>query len=131
MKSSHVYEGLKSLVAWRNHYAHGHNPGRSARSLHKNHAVPFKAKEIGTLEDELEDLRKAAEYYRTVTAWICNSGTREITKVDWFLEEASQFVQLFGCFSVTKGKFAPNSEGLCLLFFDLDVDLKKLADLRK
>jgi hypothetical protein len=130
-KSTHVFEGLKRLVAWRNQYAHGHNPGRSARSLHKNHAVPLKPEEFSTLEEKLDSLRKSAASYRDVTAWLYNNGLHVMTKFSLYHQEASRAFDLIACFSVTEGLLSPDSDGLRFFFFDLRVDEEKLASLIK
>ncbi|QNI31210.1 hypothetical protein H7849_19245 [Alloacidobacterium dinghuense] len=129
IKSSHVYGSLKYLVGWRNLYAHGHNPGRSARSLHKNHAVFPDPEEISTLEDELSSLRKAAGCYRNVTAWLKETGTSMMTKISSFDNEAARIIEMIEGFSVTRKWLSPDSRGVRFQFFELHVDLEKLSRL--
>jgi|SRR5579859_2274329 len=131
MKSSHVYEGLKSLIGWRNHYAHGHNPGRSTDSLRRNHAVFPEAGEISTLEDDLKELKKAAGHYRQIMAWLHKTGIHEISRVSHLQGHASRLVELLGCFSVTRGWLRPDSEGSRYQFFGVHVNQEKLTSLQK
>jgi hypothetical protein len=125
VKSSHVHEGLKQLISWRNQFAHGHNPGRSMRSLHKNHAVFPKIEEFTTLADEISSVRKAAIACRELTMWL-KKYSRNSISADSDNHSLSLFIEKLACFSITKAFFPPDPEGSQYAYESLSIDFEKL-----
>lgn len=130
IKSSHVYEGLRNIMAWRNQYAHGHNPGHSTGSLRKNHAVLPTAEMIARREDGWDGLKRTARHYCDITTWLPKSARHSINKFDITYREAPLFVEFFECFRFTREWFPPDSEGIQRGFEDLHVDTERLEQVR-
>lgn len=127
IRSSHVYEGLKGLIAWRNQYAHGHNPGRSAKSIHQNHTIFPDPKDFQTLADELASLKKAAMSYCNLIEWLQKNCSHPINELGPDHRDVSRFIEMLGCFSAYDEYFPPDLEGICFKYQRLSVDLKRLA----
>ncbi len=129
MRSSHLYEGLKTLFDFRNRFAHGHNPGVSAKSLRKNHAIPQQTEQLHTIPEEVKSLYKTSLSYKNLVAWLRQRGRHPFVNLDRWEREADRVTEMVKCVKTRQHWSPPDADGHKHEYYRLYVDEMKLTRL--
>ena len=122
VKSSHLYELLKKLMAWRNRFAHCHNPDTPGTSLSRNHA-DFFHDEIQTFEDYLADFPDHLSAFAELSSWLIEKSGHYLVRFSNKAEcsSAHHFLKEFKCFRFSRPRIGH--------IYDFEVDQNTLQSL--